>query len=66
MFRLQSPDIIAPSGAGVGWRQRLGRADQVYARRKHLEAEVGQSQRLRCAGFLPVPAGARRFRPAQR
>lgn len=66
MFRLQPPDIIAPSGLGVGWRQRLGRADQVHARRKHPQAEAGQSQGLCCASFLPFTARTRRIKPAQR
>lgn len=66
MFRLQPADTVAPGWAGVGGRERLGRADEVHARREHSSAETREQTRLRCASVLPLAAGARRLRSKPR
>lgn len=66
MFRLQPADTVASSGPDMGGWQRLGRADQVNARREHPSPKAWQSQRLRSPSILPVTSRARLLRSTKR
>lgn len=66
MFRLQPTNTVASSGLGLGWRQRLGRADTIYLRRIHSQTETRQSEGFGSTSVLPITAGARRRKSTQR